>query len=81
METANTIHETAEKEEVLPSVSVLAEITGDVMLGILPITDFRGAIQAVLGIDEKKARRIAQTIRDKVFEGIADSLRKIHKLE
>jgi len=81
IETANLIHETAEKEQVLPQVSLLAEITGDVMLGVLPITEFRQAIQEELDVDEEKARRIAQAIRDKVFAGIADSLRKIHKLE
>ncbi len=80
-ETANAIHETAEKEGGLPQVSLLAEITGDVMLGILPITKFRGAIQEGLKVDEEKARRIAQQIRDRVFQKIAQSLRKIHKLE
>lgn len=79
--TADVIRETAEQEGVLPRVSVLAEITGDVMLGVLPITEFRGAIQEKLGVEEEKARRIAQAIRERVFTDIADSLRKIHKLE
>jgi len=81
MESANIIYETAKSEGLLPKVSHLAEITGDVMLGILPITKFREAIQSGLGIEEEKARRIAQNIRDKIFLKIADSLRRIHKLE
>jgi hypothetical protein len=80
-ETANAIYETAEKERVLPNVSVLAEITGDVMLGMLPIAKFREGIQIGLGVDEQKARRIAEQIRDKVFQKIAQSLRKIHNLK
>lgn len=80
-ETANAIQEIAEREGVFPQVSLLAEITGDVMLGILPIIQFRQAIQEKLPVGEEKARRIAQTIRDKVFAGIADSLRKVHNLQ
>lgn len=80
-DTAETIHEAAKDEHILPRVSMLAEITGDVILGILPITQFRQTIQEELEVDEEKARRIAQKVRDKIFVKISGSLRKIHKLE
>lgn len=81
MESANVIYETAKSEHLLPKVSRLAEITGDVMLGILPIMQFRQAIQDELGIEEEKARRIAKAVRDKIFLKIVDSLRRIHNLK
>ncbi len=80
-ESARLIYEAAEKEGVLPGVSRIAEVTGDVMMGFVPITQFRQKIQDGLGINEEKARRIAAVIRDKIFMGVADSLRKIHGLK
>lgn len=80
MDSADVIYQTAEKEGILVKVSLLAEITGDIMRGALPIIKFKETIQTELQIDEEKSRRIAQAIRDKVFAGIADSLRKIHGL-
>lgn len=78
METAKNIHQAAKKEGVLLQVSLLAEITGDVMLGILPLTHFTEAVQVGLGVNEKKARKITKTIDDKIFANIEDSLQKIH---
>jgi hypothetical protein len=80
-DSANAIYETAQREGILDKVSLLAETTGDVMRGALPITQFRTALQTNLGVDEQKARRIAEQIRDTVFQKIAGSLRKIHNLE
>lgn len=81
VDTAEKIHKAAKDEQILPRAYMLAEITGDVILGMLPITQFRQTIQEELEVDEEKARRIAQTIRDKIFGKIPDSLRKIHKLD
>lgn len=80
-ESANVIYETAEKEGILPQVSIIAEIAGDVMMGLVPITQFRQKIQDELGITEEKARRIAGAIRDKIFMQVKDELRKIHGLK
>jgi len=53
-ESADVIYETAQKEGVLDGVSMIAEITGDVMMGLVPITKFRQKIQDGLGINEEK---------------------------
>jgi len=79
-ESADVIYKTAEKEGVLQRVSTIAEITGDVMMGIVPITQFRQKIQGELGVEEDKARRIAEVIRDKIFMEVKDELRRIHNL-
>ena len=80
-ESADVIYETAQKEGVLDGVSMIAEITGDVMMGLVPITKFRQKIQDGLGINEEKARRIAGVIRDKIFMQVKDELRVIHGLK
>lgn len=80
-QTAQIIYETAEEQGLLNEVSRIAEITGDVMMGIVPITKFKQTIQSELNVEEDKARRIAQVVRDKIFLKIVDSLRKIHNLQ
>jgi hypothetical protein len=79
-DSASAVYQTAEREGILDKVSLLAEITGDVMRGALPITQFKTTLQKDLRVDEEKARRIAEQIRDKIFLKIAQSLRKIHGL-
>lgn len=78
--TSQMIFSIAKSEGLLPHSEKLAEITGDVMLGILPITRFRETLQDKLNIDEEKARRVAKGVRDKIFMPIAQELRKVHNL-
>lgn len=79
-ESARVIYEIAETEGLIERVSSIAEITGDVMMGLAPITQFRQIIQDELSIDEAKARRIAGFIRDNIFSKVVESLRAIHNI-
>jgi hypothetical protein len=80
-ETSDTIRKIATEYDVLEGVDVLAEITGSVMIGLIPITDFRKSLEDNLFVDEVKARNIANAVRELIFKDIAASLRKVHNLK
>lgn len=58
----------------------LVSVTHAVLLGIVPIQNFREALQQDLLIDENKARNIAYEVRDKVFSTLAEDLRLVHNI-
>lgn len=78
MKTANSIYNTARSQKLsLENIPRLAEITGDVMLGKLPIDFFTNTIQAELYMDHAKARRVAESITNEVFSPIAVGLSQV----
>ncbi|MBI1888324.1 MAG: hypothetical protein HYS15_00075 [Candidatus Spechtbacteria bacterium] len=79
METANSIQKIARNEGFFSpkDISHLAETTGDVMLGKLPIDSFTNTIQGELFIGYAKARTIAERIANEVFSPIAVGLSQV----
>ena len=75
------IRQTAAKFHLPPEkIPNLAEMVGDVMIGIIPLTDFKQALQDSLDIDGQMSHAITQEVNFKIFTPIRLSLRKIHGL-
>jgi len=79
-QTLDTLQSIAKENAVAKEYPKLLRYTTAILFGIVPITLLRETIQEELQIDEKRARKIAMEIRDKIFMQVQDELRKIHNL-
>jgi len=65
----------------IEKIGELADETGLVMLGITPPSEYIKNLVQRIGVDQEKARAIAEDINQKVFSPVRESLKKIHKLQ
>ena len=56
----------------------VGEITGDVLLGLLPPKEFKSALVEEAGISENKAQKISQYINMRVFLPVQEELEKLY---
>ncbi|KPJ73708.1 hypothetical protein AMJ48_00745 [Parcubacteria bacterium DG_74_1] len=81
-ETASSIRSVCAKNEInekkIPSI---AELVGEVLLGILPPDDFQGALEKDLDLEEKTAKKVALEIFRFIFYPVKTSLEKLYKTE
>ena len=77
-QTANLIQDIAEKHELdVEETGQLFDLTGYVMLGIIPSKTFVSELKKQLGINSIKANEIASDVNTDVFGSIRSSLQKI----
>ena len=75
------VQEIAQKYSLdIEQTGVLMDITGYVMLALIPSRNFVSELSKEAGIDATKANAIAKDINDNVFAEIRDSLRKIQEI-
>lgn len=79
-ETATALASVVIDNGITDKLEKLSLCTNLVLSGIVHITKFRQLIQDELQIDEEHARKIAMEVRDKIFMGVKDELRKLHNL-
>lgn len=80
-QTAEKIISISEKNGVAEeTIPVLAQLTGQVLLGFLPPNRFINEIQANLAVDKKTALMIAQDINQAIFQMVKTSLQKLYGL-
>lgn len=65
---------------LVDKIGRLGDETGSVMLGLTPPKDYIKNLISKLGVDQAKAKEIAEEINQNVFQPIRESLKKIHGL-
>ena len=80
METADAIYNACVKNGVKKTTDV-AGCVGDVLMGILPPSDFKETIEKEIGLPEKAAKAIAQEINRFVFYPVKPLLEDLYKIE
>ena len=76
---SNAITEVGKKNGLaIDKVGELADETGLVMLGITSPSDYVKNLVKRLGVEQEKARAIAEEINQKIFQPVRESLKKIH---
>src|SRR3989344_4653764 len=81
-ETSDAIVEIGKKHGLtIDKVGELADETGLVMLGIVPPAAFIKNLVRRLGVEQEKARAIAEDTNQKVFSPVRESLKKIHGIQ
>jgi hypothetical protein len=80
-ETAATLISISIENRITDKIEKLNFSVNLILSGVVHITSFRQTLQDELQLDEDNARKIAIEVRDKIFMGVKDELRKIHNLE
>jgi len=78
--TVDTLEEIAQNNGVPNKSGKIVRYATFILGGIIPITLLRETLEQELNISTESARKIATEIRDKIFMGVAEELRKIHGL-
>lgn len=66
---------------LVDKIGRLGDETGSVMLGLTPPKDYIKNLTMRLGVDQAKAKEIAEEINQNVFQPARESLKKIHGIE
>ena len=59
----------------------VAEIVGDVLIGLLPPEEFKEEAKKKLNLDENKAKKLDMYIQHYIFNPVADDLRELYHPE
>jgi len=77
VKTADKIREVAQKYEISnQKICHLASITGDVLLGVLPLEKFSNALELRLAINKMAAQAIVEEIKREIFLPVWTSFKK-----
>lgn len=77
----NNIFEVGKKYGLaIDKIGELADETGLVMLGITKPSEYVRNLAQRLGVEQEKAKAIAEEINQKVFQQVRESLKKVHGL-
>ncbi len=79
-ETADYIWNTCEKNGI-NEVSEVAELVGNVLLGVLPLEDFQETLGRRLNLEKEAAKKVAQEINRFVFYPVKPALEQLYKIE
>ncbi|MFW5853510.1 MAG: hypothetical protein ACOCU8_02705 [Patescibacteria group bacterium] len=78
-ETSKTIREVGQKNNLhIDQIGILADLTGQVLLGILPVSSFTRHLSNYLHIDTETAKFMAIEINEKIFLPIREDLKKVN---
>ncbi len=80
-ETADSIYDICQRNEIDEMVSEVASIVGHVLLGVLPPDEFEEAIKKELKLENDLAKKVAQEINRFVFYPVKSSLEELYGTE
>ena len=79
-DTANTIREICQRNEIKEGdISRLAEMVGNILMGLLPPEDFQGALESDLNIERNKAEKTSREVNRFILFPVKDSLKEFYK--
>lgn len=74
------IRQVAQKHQLhIDQTGILEDETNSVMLGFTSATEFAAALSSSIGVDENKAKTLAQDINNLLFEKIRESMKKLYE--
>ncbi len=80
--TADDIYDICKRNEVEEKkIPEVARLTGNVLLGILPLNDLQKSLEKEIGLESEVAKRVFYQISRFVFFPIKKQLAEIHNLE
>jgi hypothetical protein len=80
--TAESIWEICERNEVEEDkFSEVARYTGRVLLGVLPLDEFRETLEKEVGLKKEVAKKVTQEINRFIFYPVKPLLEELHKIE
>ena len=80
VENAEKIYQIAQKHQVpKEKISQLASVIGHILLSVLAMEKFISSLELNLDIERDKAQKIADEIKQELFQPVINSLTKIQK--
>ena len=79
-ETGDNIYEACIKNGQEDKLGDVVDYVGQVLVGILPPTDFQKALEQELGIAEEPAKKIAQEINRLIFYPVKTALEELYNI-
>ena len=79
-ETADNIWNVCEKNGI-NEVSRVAKYAGDVLIGLLPPSDFQKTLEKELGIDTETAQKVGREIHRFIFYPVKTCLEELYRVE
>lgn len=80
LETVDSVYDICSRNEI-ENVQEVAKCIGYVLLGVLPPDDFQETLKKEIGLDQEKAKKVAQEINRFIFYPVKTALEEIYKIE
>ena len=80
-ETGNNIYEICKRNEVLESLDQVVDITGSVLMGLLPPEEFQENLEKELKLKKDVAKKLTQEVNRFIFYPVKTSLNQLYKIE
>jgi hypothetical protein len=80
-ETGNNIYEVCKRNEAEENLGEIVDLVGQVLLGLLPPTEFQETLEKELKLERERAKKISQEIYRFIFYPVKSSLEELYKIE
>ena len=80
-ETGNNVHDICERNGILEKLDQIVEYVGQVLLGFLPLDEFRKTLEKQLELEPEIAKKVYQEIFRFIFYPVKASLEELYKIE
>lgn len=78
-ETGNSIYEICKRNKIERNLGQIVDYVGQVLLGILPPSDFQETLEKELKLEKEVAKRVAQEVNRFIFYPVKSSLEELYK--
>lgn len=79
-ESAEAVFKICERYEILEKHSEIAKYIGRVLLGVLPIEEFRQVLKEEIGLEEKISKEVLHDINRFIFFPVKEALAKLYEV-
>lgn len=79
--TSDNIYDVCEKNKVLENHDQIVDYVGQVLIGVLPLTDFQNVLEQELKLKKDVAKKVSQEINRFVFYPVKASLEELYNIE
>jgi len=80
-ETGENIYDICKRNGVLENLNSIVEYVGQVLVGVLPPSDFKETLEKELKLEEKIAKKVSQEINRFIFYPVKPSLEELYRME
>lgn len=80
-ETSDNIYDVCKRYNILENLDPIVEYVGQVLVGVLPPTEFQETLEKEVEIEKESAKKVAQEINRFIFYPVKPNLEQLYKIE
>lgn len=79
-ETSDNIYDICKRNDILDNLNQIVELVGEVLIGVLPPSEFEETLKEELKLNKGIAKKVAQEVYRFIFFPVKTSLEEIYKI-